>query len=367
HNSGETFVAKLESKLTQLGVGKIATISGRFYAMDRDSHWDRIEKAYRAMVDGTCDYPSADPQTAIRSSYERGVYDEEMVPVVITTGDGQPRGRVQAGDSVIFFNFRSDRARQLTKAFVLPGFTKFERPYLRDLTFVTMTEYEQNLPVLVAFPPELVTMPLAKIIADLGEKQLHIAETEKYAHVTFFFNGGTETPFPGETRVLVPSPSVSSYDQKPEMSARELTDRTIKEINSAQYGLVIVNYANPDMVGHTGNIPATVRAVEMLDGQLERLAAAVLGLDGVLCITADHGNAEEKLNLTTGFINKEHTANPVPFVLVGKDWEGRGRPTADLSTVTPSGLLADVAPTLLELEGLPKPPDMSGRSFLRLL
>jgi 2,3-bisphosphoglycerate-independent phosphoglycerate mutase len=229
-----------------------------------------------------------------------------------------------------------------------------------------MTEYEQSLPVLVAFPPELVTTPLAKVVSDLGEQQLHVAETEKYAHVTFFFNGGREEPFPGESRLLVPSPSVSTYDQKPEMSAREVTDRAIKEINRATYGLVVINYANPDMVGHTGNIPAIVKAVETVDAQLDRLAAAVLGVNGLLIITADHGNAEEKLNLTTGFINKEHTANPVPLVLIGAAWQGRGRSSPDLSTVTPSGILADVAPTILDLVSLPKPPDMTGRSLTSL-
>lgn len=367
HNSGEAFVVKLETKLKDVGIGQIASLSGRFWAMDRDSHWDRIHKAYTAMVEGVSDETYTDPIAAIRASYSRGIYDEELVPTVITQNDGQLRGAVKPGDSVIFFNFRADRARQLTKAFVLPGFVKFERRYLRDLCFVTMTEYEQDLPVLVAFPPEIVSTPFAKILSDLGEKQLHVAETEKYAHVTFFLNGGTEAPFPDEDRALVPSPSVSSYDQKPEMSCRELTDRVIKEINGASYGLIVVNFANPDMVGHTGNIPATVKAIETVDAQLDRLASAVLGVNGVLAITADHGNAEEKLNLTTGFINKEHTANPVPFVLIGKSWEGRGRISPDLSSVMPSGMLADIVPTLLDLEGLPKPPDMTGRSFFRLL
>lgn len=367
HNSGESFVAKLQAKITAMGVGAIASIAGRFWAMDRDNHWDRIERAYRVLTSGLAEESFSDPVAAVRASYARGVYDEEVVPVVIAAADGKPRGVVREGDSVIFFNFRSDRARQMTKAFVIPGFEKFQRPYLRNLTFVTMTEYEQSLPVLVAFPPEVVRTPLAKVISDLGEQQLHIAETEKYAHVTFFFNGGVETAVPGETRILVPSPSVSSYDQKPEMSCRELTERLLKELGTGQYGLIVMNFANVDMVGHTGNIPATVKAVEAVDAQLERIASTVLGLDGVLAITADHGNAEEKINLTTGFINKEHTSNPVPFVVVGKDWAGRGRGSADLSTVTPSGILADVAPTLLALEGLPQPPDMTGRSLLRLL
>jgi len=367
HNSGETFVAKLEAKLKETKVGQIASIAGRFWAMDRDNHWDRIQKAYRAMAEGVADETYSNALAAIRASYARGVYDEEFVPTVITTADGKPRGTVKDGDSVIYFNFRSDRARELTKAFVLPGFTKFERPQLKNLDFVTMTEYEQNLPVTVAFPPEMVSVPFAKVMSDIGEPQLHAAETEKYAHVTFFFNGGREEPYTGEARILVPSPSVSSYDQKPDMSAREVTDRVVKEIAAGTYGFVVLNYANADMVGHTGNIMATTKAVETIDAQLERLASAVLAAGGVLAITADHGNAEEKLNLTTGFINKEHTSNPVPFVLVGKDWEGHGRETPDLSTVTPSGMLADIAPTLLDLEGLPVPPEMTGRSFLRLL
>ncbi|MBI4426627.1 MAG: 2,3-bisphosphoglycerate-independent phosphoglycerate mutase [Candidatus Kerfeldbacteria bacterium] len=367
HNSGETFITKLEAKLKELKLGAIATIAGRFWAMDRDNRWDRIQKAYRAMTAGTAEETFTDPLVAVRASYGRGIYDEEFVPTVITSSNGQPRGTIRAGDSVIFFNFRADRARELTKAFVLPGFMKFERSYLRDIIFVTMTEYEQNLPVLVAFPPEIVTTPLAKVISDLGEKQLHLAETEKYAHVTFFLNGGREEPFPGESRSLVPSPSVSTYDQKPEMSAREITDRAIKEINSASYGFVVINYANADMVGHTGNIPATVKAIESIDAELDRLAAAVVGVNGILVITADHGNAEEKLNLTTGFINKEHTANPVPFVLIGSDWQGHGRASPDLSTVTPSGILADVAPTLLDLESLLQPPEMTGRSLRSLL
>ncbi len=367
HNSGEAFVVKLEAKLKEVKVGQIASIAGRFWAMDRDNHWDRIQKAYSAIAQGVSDESFNDPLGAIRASYARGVYDEEFVPTVITTADGKPRGVVKDGDSVIYFNFRSDRARELTKAFVLPSFTKFERSELKNLDFVTMTEYEQNLPVVVAFPPEIVSVPLAKVLSDVGEKQLHAAETEKYAHVTFFFNGGREEPFEGETRALVPSPSVSSYDQKPDMSAREVADRVVKEIAAGTYGFIIMNFANADMVGHTGNIMATIKAVETIDEQLGRISSAVLTAGGVLAVTADHGNAEEKLQLTTGFINKEHTSNPVPFVLVGKDWEGRGRETADLSTVTSSGMLADIAPTLLELEGLPIPPEMTGRSFLKFL
>ena len=367
HNSGETFVAKLEAKMKNMKVGQIATIAGRFWAMDRDNHWDRIQKAYRAIAEGVSDETYQDPLGAIRASYARGVYDEELVPTVITNAGGTPRGTVKDGDSIIYFNFRSDRARELTKAFVLPGFSKFERPQIANLFFVTMTEYEQNLPVTVAFPPEIVSVPLAKVFSDVGEQQLHAAETEKYAHVTFFFNGGKEEPFAGETRILVPSPSVSSYDQKPDMSVREITDRVVKEIAAGTYGFIVLNFANADMVGHTGNIVATIKAIETIDTQLERIVSATLAAGGVVAVTADHGNAEEKLHLTTGFINKEHTSNPVPFLLVAKDREGRGRESSDLSSLTPSGMLSDIAPTLLELEGLPIPPEMTGRSFLKLL
>jgi len=367
HNSGQSFVAKLEHKLDIGQLGQIATVSGRFWAMDRDGHWDRIARAYRAIVDGQSERTFRSAAAAIFDSYQRGVFDEEFEPTVITDEQGKPQGKIESGDSAIFFNFRADRARQLTKAFALPGFMKFERPYLRDLTFVAMTEYEQNLPVAVAFPPDIVTLPLAKIISSLGERQLHVAETEKYAHVTFFFNGGAEEPFSGESRILIPSPSISTYDQKPEMSAREITERVVKEINTAEYGFIVINFANPDMVGHTGSVAATIKAVETINEQLDRLSSAVLSAGGILIITADHGNAEEKLNLTTGFINKEHTANPVPFVVVGPDWQGRGRSSRDLSTITPSGILADIAPTILELESLPQPPEMTGRSFLRFL
>lgn len=367
YNSGVEFVARLQQKVQRLELGRLATIAGRYYAMDRDNHWDRTQLAYEAMALGQG--PTAvDPIVAIQESYAKGVYDEQFVPTVITQ-DGQPVATIGNHDTVIFFNFRSDRARQLTKAFVLPGFEKFPRPaYLKDVTFVTMTEYEKNLPVSVAFPPEAVTEPLAKVFADAGLKQVHAAETEKYAHVTFFFNGGVEAAFPGEDRILVPSPTVPSYDRKPEMSARGITERVIQAINTGQYALVVVNYANPDMIGHTGNMPATVKAVEITDGYVGEIVDAVLSINGLVMITGDHGNAEAKINAQTGAISKEHSANPVPLIVVAKDLPESIRqkyraPMRDLSGLTPAGVLADVAPTLLGLVGLPQPPSMTGRNL----
>lgn len=367
YNSGLELVTKLQKKMQQIGVGKIATVSGRQFAMDRDNHWDRTATVYQAMTAG--EGPAAvDPVEAIRASYEAGVYDEQFVPTVITDST-HPVGLVTDRDAVIFFNFRSDRARQLTKAFVLPGFEKFPRPvYLKNLFFVTMTEYEKDLPVSTAFPPEEVTEPLAKVMSDAGLKQLHAAETEKYAHVTFFFNGGREAPFSGEDRILVPSPSIASYDQKPEMSARELTDRTIKALNTGQYSFAVINFANPDMIGHTGNIPATLKAVETVDACVGEIVEAVLSINGLVMITADHGNAEAKIDGQTGEVSKEHSANPVPLIIIGNtlppELLNRYRaPMRDLSPLTPVGVLADVAPTLLTLMGLPIPASMTGHSL----
>lgn len=367
YNSGKNFVAKLQKTLQKLGTGKIATLSGRFWAMDRDRHWDRIQKAYDAMVSGTSEHRTTDALAAVEGSYKAGVYDEEFVPTVLTAEDGKPLATVQEGDAVIFFNFRNDRARQLTHAFVDPKFEGFNRPLIPNLFFVTMTEYEAGLPVTVAFPKEHIDMPLAKVVSDAGLKQLHIAETEKYAHVTFFFNGGREEAFPGEERVLIPSPSVPSYAQKPEMSARAITDRVVEELTKGNFDLYVINFANADMVGHTGAMPSIIKAIEMLDSCLGRIVDATLAANGTMLITADHGNAEESMNLQTGVINKEHSTNPVPVIIVGRQWEGQnvigGR---DLSSIPAVGFLADVAPTVLELMGLPKPPSMTGRSLLQV-
>jgi len=275
---------------------------------------------------------------------------------------------VQKRDAVIFFNYRADRARQITKAFVLRDFDKFPREkFFPELFFATMTEYEKGLPVKVIFPPEEIKVCLAKVLSEAGLKQLHIAETEKYAHVTFFFNGMKEEEFPGEDRIIIPSPRVASYDQKPEMSAEQIKDKLIKEIMAQKYDFIVVNFANADMVGHTGNLEATIKAVQIIDKCLGELSSVILSLGGVLLITADHGNAEEIFNLQTGEIDKEHSTNPVPLILVGKNWEGQasgGINDHDLSLLAPVGILADVAPTILKIMEIPKPEEMTGTALI---
>lgn len=368
YNSGLEFVKQLEAKCKEIGVGKIATLSGRFYAMDRDNRWDRIEKAYRAMTDGMADAYAGDAVSAIEASYAKEVYDEEFVPTVIGK-QGAPTATVEAGDAMIYFNFRPDRARQLTEAFVLPGFTKFNRNYLRDLFFVTMTEYEKEIPVTVAYPPNVVRNCLAEVISAAGLRQYHIAETEKYAHITFFLNGTIEAAFPGEDRKIIPSPKVSSYDQAPEMSAAEIAKDVLKQIDSREYDVIMLNFANADMVGHTGNVEATIKGCEAVDKALGQIAEHTLAQGGVLVITADHGNGEEVINLQTGAIDKEHSTNPIPLIIVGADYRGQTGPAGDppdgdLSLLPPVGMLADVAPTILKILEIPQPPEMTGRPLI---
>lgn len=367
-NSGAQYMSILQNKLRTNGFGQVATMAGRFWAMDRDNRWDRIEKVWKAMANGESQWKFEDPMKAIEASYQRQEFDEQIEPQVIVK-DGKPIATVAEGDAIIFFNFRADRARQITKAFVLPGFTKFERPYVKNLLFVSMTEYETNLPVTVAFQPDTVTQPVAKVVSDAGFKQLHIAETEKYAHVTFFFNGGTEVQYPGEDRVLIPSPRVTSYDQRPAMSAVEVTDRLLQEIDKKTYQFLVVNFANADMVGHTGNLSATVQGIQTLDTQLGRIAEKVLSYEGTLVITADHGNAEEMIKVQTGEIDKEHSINPVPFFIINHWWAQAKPywppvPGGDLSQLRPLGILSDVGPTLLRLMGLPIPAEMTGHSIV---
>ena len=367
-NSAVGFIQSLQETFKRVGVGEVVSLAGRFWAMDRDNNWDRIEAAYKAMVDGVSQQSFDDPIRAIQSYYSQEVFDEQIPPTVITK-DGQPLATIKDGDGVIFFNFRSDRARQITKAFTLPAFDKFTRVagYLPNLHFVTMTEYEKDLPVSIAFPPQVIQSPLAKVISDAGLKQLHIAETEKYAHVTFFFNGGNEAVFPGEERQIVPSQRVASYDQKPEMSAPEITKRIVAEVQKDSFDLIVANYANADMVGHTGDLKATKKAIEILDDQIAEVVSATLQKNGVIIITADHGNAERKFNEHTGEIMKEHTTSPVPCFVIGKQFEGkvaRGVVKADLNLITPSGILADVAPTILKIMGIKKPKEMTGQSLI---
>ncbi|TAK03921.1 2,3-bisphosphoglycerate-independent phosphoglycerate mutase [Patescibacteria group bacterium] len=367
YNAGIDFVGKLLATMKKLKVGKLASMSGRYYSMDRDNRWDRVQKAYDAMAAGVGETAS-DPIMAIRESYAREVYDEQFVPTVMTDAD-KPVATVKDGDAVIFFNFRPDRMRELVKAFVIPDFTRFPRATIKDLLPVTMVEYQSGLPVEVAYPPVAVSKTLAETVSDAGLTQLHIAETEKYAHVTFFVNGTREEPFKGERRILVPSPRVASYDEAPAMSGADLTDRVIEAIGKGEDDLIIMNYANPDMVGHTGNLPATMKAMEAVDGFLGKVVDAVLEKDGVLFLTADHGNGEEVLNVRTGEIDKEHATNPVPFVIVGNRFKGVPSPAGevpdgDLSLMQPVGMLADVAPTVLSVLGIPQPPEMTGTALL---
>ncbi|MFA5946909.1 MAG: 2,3-bisphosphoglycerate-independent phosphoglycerate mutase [Patescibacteria group bacterium] len=368
YNSGIDFIRNLDAKMKEYGVGEIASLMGRYFAMDRDNRWDRVEKAYNTIALGQSDKTSEDPFAALQDSYSKEVYDEEFPPTVIVKGN-KPVATVNMGDAVLFFNFRPDRSRELTRAFVLPTFEKFTREYIKDLVFVTMTDYEKGLPVDVAFPPIVIENSLAETISKAGLVQLHIAETEKYAHVTFFMNGTREEAFPNEDRALIPSPHVASYDAVPEMSAVAVTDRVIAEIERGNYDVIIGNFANPDMVGHTGNLEATIKAVEAVDACVGRLVETILKHDGVLLITADHGNAEEVLNLQTHAMDKEHSTNPVPFFIIGNQFEGKQSiagdvPNGDLSLMPPVGMLADVAPTMLAILGIPQPPDMTGTPLL---
>ena len=363
------FIEQLQRKISEGGVGKIASLSGRFYAMDRDNHWDRIEPAYRAIAEGVSAQKGGDPVALIKKGYQTKMFDEEFVPAVITE-NGKPVATVGEKDAVIFFNFRADRARQMTTAFVLPGFGKFKRQYQPDLCFVTLTQYEKDLPVSVAYPPESIQTPLGQILQDNNLTQLHAAETEKYAHVTYFFNCGRDEPFKNEDRILVPSPSVSGYDQKPEMSVFELTDKIVAAVKQEKHDFMVINFANPDMVGHTGVIPAAIKACEACDKCLGKIAEAVLPRGGTILLTADHGNCDEMINLQTGEVDKEHSTNPVPFVVIGKRWEGQtlvaGLDSAggDLSVVTPSGILADITPTILKIMEIKQPDIMTGTPLI---
>lgn len=365
---GKRFAEELTSFCEKMKVGKIASVSGRFYGMDRNKNWDRTEKAYNAIVNGRAEKTCQDPLKAIEESYAQKKYDEEMDPVVVVDQNNAPVAAVDDGDVVIFFNFRADRARQLTEAIAVKDFNKFETKKFDDMDMLTFTEYEKGLPVKVLFPPETVRTPLAKIFSDYGMKQLHIAETEKYAHVTFFMNGLTEKPFAGEERILVPSPNVMTYDEKPEMSAPEVTARMIEAIRQEKFEFYAANYANPDMVGHTGNIPATITAVETVDRCLSQIVPEFVKQNGLVFLVGDHGNAEEMVNPITGEMDKEHNNHPVPFIAVGNRFYGQPNPDFvalnDLSLLSPVGILSDVAPTILKTVGLDTDPEMTGTCLL---
>ena len=347
--SGIEFIAALQQKIKELGLGQIATVSGRYYAMDRDNRWERVKLAYDAIVNGEGN-KDPDPVAVMQKSYDAGVTDEFIVPTVVTEGAG-----IKAGDSVIFFNFRPDRARELTRALVDPDFAGFEREKgFFPLTYICMTQYDATMPnVEVAYRPESLANTLGEYLSRLGKTQLRIAETEKYAHVTFFFNGGVEAPYEGEDRVLIPSPKVATYDLQPEMSAYAVTDEAVRRIESGRYDVIILNYANCDMVGHTGVFEAAVKAVEAVDTCLGRLLAALEKAGGRAFLTADHGNADQMAD-ENGAPFTAHTTNPVPFVAIG---------FGDV-TLRSGGRLADIAPTMLQAMGLPQPEEMTGRSLL---
>lgn len=353
---GKAALEKIQAGIDRAGIGRIVTLSGRYYSMDRDKRWDRVQRAYNLMTqDGPGDGRSA--LEVLQASYAAGVTDEFVEPTRIAPG------AVEAGDGVIFFNFRPDRARQLTQAFVDPKFQGFEREQIRPLPFVTFTQYDASMPVLVAFEPQNLNNILGEVIAQHGLRQLRTAETEKYAHVTYFFNGGLEEPFPGEDRELIPSPMVATYDKAPSMSADMVTDGVVAAIEKRIYSLVVINYANPDMVGHTGNMGATVEALETVDRCLGRLLEAVSQAGGTVLITADHGNSEQMWD-PQGNPWTAHTTNPVPFILV--EGEGVKIPGHGTDVVLRNdGRLADIAPTILDILKLPQPPEMTGRSLIQ--
>jgi len=355
--SGAAYLQQLEQKLRQYGTGRVATVIGRYYAMDRDNRWERIERAYRAMVHGQAVQRSTDPQQALRQSYQRGVTDEFVEPIVITDAAGTSRGLIHDNDAVVFFNFRADRARQMTRALLEPGFDRFADPNRpKDLLFVAMTQYEKTWPWLrYILAPEKLEHILAQVFAEQNLRNLRCAETEKYAHVTYFFNGGVEKPFGGEERVLVPSPKVPTYDLKPEMSAEGITNAVVKAIEKGAFDAIIMNYANADMVGHSGKLEAAVKAVEAVDAGLGRIYGALQPRVGAWIITADHGNAETMIDPITGGPHTYHTTNPVPFILVSGQ---------DHLTLRPGGALQDIAPTVLGLMGAERPREMTGRDLV---
>ncbi|MFC1640619.1 2,3-bisphosphoglycerate-independent phosphoglycerate mutase [Patescibacteria group bacterium] len=362
--SGVEFVNRFHQQAKKLGIGVLASCAGRFYSMDRDNRWERIEKGYQAMT-GLA--PKTDDVIQhLTRQYEKGNSDENIDPVVLINEVGGPIGAVGKDDAVIYFNFRSDRARQLTKAFVLPGFEKFERgPQIENLMFVAMVEYEAGLPVEIAFPPDVPENALSKVISDSGLYQVHIAETEKFAHVTNFFDGSLGQAYPNEDFVLIPSPSVDDYSEAPEMSAPEITRKAVERLSSGKYNFYVINFANADMVGHTGNMEATREALQYLDQSIKEIVTTTLSVNGVCVITADHGNAEDMFDPESGEASKEHTANPVPFVLISNDVRQPDSPkTMNIESQTPIGLLSDVAPTILELYRIQLPPVMTGRSLL---
>jgi 2,3-bisphosphoglycerate-independent phosphoglycerate mutase len=352
--SGKGYVQQLADEMKKIGVGEIATVMGRYYAMDRDNRWDRVELAYNAMVKGV-GQKAACGVCAVAQSYEDGKNDEFVIPTVVEK-DGKPVATIQDKDSIIFFNFRPDRAREISRAFCSDDFEGFARDKKLDLTYVCFTEYDETIPNKeVAFHKVSITNTFGEFLAANGKTQARIAETEKYAHVTFFFNGGVEEPNEGEERILVKSPKVSTYDLKPEMSAYEVCDKLTEAIRSDKYDVIIINFANPDMVGHTGIESAAIKAVEAVDECVGKAVEAIREVGGQMFICADHGNAEQLVDYNTGAPFTAHTTNPVPFILVNYDSD---------YTLREGGCLADIAPTLIEMMGMEQPAEMTGKSLL---
>jgi len=351
--SGLEYMRRLKARIAKTGYGTLATVMGRFFAMDRDKRWDRVEQAYAAMVRGE-GVKAKGGVAAMEHSYDANETDEFVRPTVVVGADGRPNGTIRDGDAVVFFNFRSDRARELTHALTDPSFGDFERDDAPKLSaYVCMTEYDRSFGLPVAFPPQSLDQIFPERVSGAGLSQLRCAETEKYAHVTFFFNGGRELVFPNEDRILVPSPrDVKTYDQKPEMSAREVADKLVGAVGSGKYGFIVANFANPDMVGHTGVLDAAVKAVKVVDECVGRLWTAAKQQGMAMLVTADHGNCEMMVDPVTGEPHTAHTLNPVPFILADPDFKG--------AKLRPIGVLADVAPTALTVMGLPQPAEMKG-------
>ncbi len=384
-SSAQLYLTQLEAEIKKEGLGEIASIAGRYYALDRDNRWERTQKAYEAIVDGKGKM-AKNAQDAVQTAYGQGTTDEFIEPTVIVRENGQPVAKVNDNDGVIFFNYRIDRPRQLTKAFVLKDMgatsnVQYFDPYaekyykktyaeppkttktfprekvLNNLLFVTMTEYEKDLSVEIAYPLITINMSLARILSENGLRQLHITETEKERFVTYYFNGYREKPMRGEDWLIIPSPKVATYDLQPAMSAPQVTKTVLEKLSNRSYDFILVNFANPDMVGHTGVIPAGINACEIVDGCLGKIINAVSILDGTCIITADHGNVEEMINPVTGGVDTEHSVNPVPFIIVKNEYQGQAK-------MLPTGILADVAPTVLKLLNVPKSGEFSGRSLI---
>ncbi len=352
--SAEPSLRAMEELFAELGTGAIATLMGRYYAMDRDQRWERVQAAYDLMTLGRADYEATNALEALQQAYVRDEGDEFVRPTRIVSSAGAGPVLIQDGDAVVFMNYRADRARQLTRSFIDPEFDGFKRACVPQLArFVSLTEYSEDFPIPAAFPPLKLRNVFGEYVAALGRRQLRLAETEKYAHVTFFFSGGHEAAFPGEDRILVPSPKVATYDLKPEMSAEEVTDRLVTAIESDQYDVIICNYANPDMVGHTGKLEAAICAIETVDRCLGRVVTALEHVGGEMLITADHGNAEQMIDRETRQAHTAHTQNRVPLIYVGRN-----------ALLRDGGSLCDVAPTLLQLMGLAPPSEMEGRSLV---